>query len=186
MHVYWYTINLFRVLLIAICKENHPETMVSMNRCRWKPPYDTLFWATEGLESSLKICGRSLCLKFCWALIFPVSQTQGWEIPNKDHSGSFHWVLWPQVVLFVNCGGFSVIFCVEQNGASSPRKDLPFDVSHRRTTPKWMQLIPRSLFLKNLCVDEIELIFLAFNYQVGLELLSNWSPFSKFLKSPLH
>jgi len=37
---------------------------------------------------------------------------EGWH-----HNESLQQVSWPQVVLFVSCGGFSVIFCVEWNDA---------------------------------------------------------------------
>ena len=42
--VYQDTVNLFRVLLMAICKENQLNTMVSIYRYKQKPPYDKLFW----------------------------------------------------------------------------------------------------------------------------------------------
>ena len=33
----------------------------------------------EGLESLVTLPGKSLCLKFCLASIFPISQPQGWK-----------------------------------------------------------------------------------------------------------
>ena len=36
-------VNLFRVHLITICNKNHLNTLVSMSRCKQKPPYDILF-----------------------------------------------------------------------------------------------------------------------------------------------
>ena len=50
-------INLFRVCLTAICKENHLNTMVSIYRNKRKPPYDTLF----GVSSRLSKFGAIRC-----------------------------------------------------------------------------------------------------------------------------
>ena len=45
-----------------------------------KPPYDTLYWAARRPSENH---WKSVCLKFCLASIFPVSQPQGWELLNK-------------------------------------------------------------------------------------------------------
>ena len=46
------------------------------------------FGRPEGFESLVRLaenlCEEILCLKFCLASIFPVSQPQGWELQNKD------------------------------------------------------------------------------------------------------
>jgi len=44
----WDTINVFHAYLMAICNENHLNTLVSVNRCKQKQPYDTLFWVARG------------------------------------------------------------------------------------------------------------------------------------------
>ena len=53
VYLYWDIVNLFRVHLMAICKENRLKTLVSVSRCKRKPPYDTLFWVpTTGLGAT--------------------------------------------------------------------------------------------------------------------------------------
>ena len=76
-------INLFRVCLTAICKENHLNTMVSIYRNKRKPPYDTLF----GVSSRLSKFGAIRC-KLREEFLFEV--ILGINFPSANHrAGSY-------------------------------------------------------------------------------------------------
>ena len=95
------TVDLFHVRLMVICKENHQNTLVSMNRCNWKPPYDTFLWVArrpgEFGEIHWKLVG-GICV---WSSTFPVSHPQGWELQKNSpiegwhHNESLQQVSWP-------------------------------------------------------------------------------------------
>jgi len=104
-----------------------PETLVSVNRRKRKPPYDISFWAAIRPGEFGEICCKE---EFVFEVVLGLlsanhragsyqtkTPREGWH-----HSESLQWVSWPQVVLFVSSGGFSVIFCVERNDALPPMK----------------------------------------------------------------
>ena len=84
--VYRSTINLFRVRLMAICNENHPNTMVNIYRYKWKPPHDTLFGEPSRLTkfeaNRCKIEG-DVSIEVILGMHFPCNQPQHSELPNK-------------------------------------------------------------------------------------------------------
>ena len=90
-HVYQYTINLSRVHLMPIFKENHLNTLVSIYRYKQKPPYDTLIGESSRLRNfranRFKIEGGVVLVEVILGIGFPVSQPQSLELkrhPEKD------------------------------------------------------------------------------------------------------
>ena len=71
MRAYRDTVNLFRVHLMAICKESQLKTLVSVNRCKRKPPYDTLFWVTRRPGEFGGICWKFVGGVCIWSSVGP-------------------------------------------------------------------------------------------------------------------
>jgi len=105
---------------MVICYENYWNTMVRVNRYKWKPPYDTLFWAArrprEFGEICWKIVGEICVWSFVGPRFFPSAEHRAGSYRTKTlrearegwyHNESLQWVLWPWMASLASCGGFT-------------------------------------------------------------------------------
>jgi len=76
------TVNLFRVRLMAICKENHLKTLVISWHIVWG--YSVGLQSLERFATKLR---EEFLFEVILGISFPVSQPQGWEIPNVGTEG---------------------------------------------------------------------------------------------------
>ena len=147
MHVYRVTVNLFRVRVMAIYKENHLNTMISIYRYKQKPPNDTLFKGSNRLKS-LSELREEFLFQVIWTSIFLSANHRAGSYQTKPprkgwhHNKRLQQVSWPQVVLFA----MLVLFSVRNGATPNPHER---DICHRCTTPKW---ILQNLSSKNLCM----------------------------------
>ena len=108
-----YTVNLFRVRLMAICKENQLNTMVSIYRYKRKPHCLGFPAGLASLERFATKLREEFLFEVILGINFSVSQPQGWELPPREgwhHNKNLQRVSQPQVVLFVSYGDFNAIF----------------------------------------------------------------------------
>ena len=103
--VYQNIVNLFRAWLMVICKESHLKTLVSVNRYKCKPLYDTLFWEArrpgEFGEIHWKFVGGICVWSFVGPQLFPLANHRAGNYQTKTpregwhHSESLQQVSWP-------------------------------------------------------------------------------------------
>ena len=86
-------------------------------------------------EICREIVGGVFVFEVLFSLGFFRQPTTGLGATKQRHpekgSTIIRQVSWPQVVLFMSCGSFSVIFCVERKQRITSTKDLPFGIGCR-------------------------------------------------------
>jgi len=152
------TVNLFRVHLMAICNRKPPEYHGKHLQIQTKTTLWHIVWVSSRLSKfgviRCKIEGGVSIWSHFGHQFFPsanhrAGSYQTWA-PREGwhHNENLQRVSRPQVVLFVSYGDFNANLRVVRKDTKPLRKDLPFDVGHRRSTPNRMRPITRKLFWK--------------------------------------